>query len=162
MHILPPKQYFAGLYRIPTAAVALIRNTSDEFLVLKRSYAPGYGVPGGMVEEHESPRDASIRETFEETGLIVKPGALCAVAHYDSDNAEYKNEQITFIFDAGVIDDAQIAKIRLSEEHTEFSFIAPEAADQYFGIEAADRFRRFAEACRSSTCIYLDHQELPK
>jgi ADP-ribose pyrophosphatase YjhB (NUDIX family) len=52
---------------------------SGEVMLIRRGIAPGLGQwaqPGGFLEIDETVRDAAIRETLEETGLEVEPGAI--------------------------------------------------------------------------------------
>jgi 8-oxo-dGTP diphosphatase len=58
-------------------AMVAILDENQKLLILKRpawvSWAPGkWGFPGGAVEAGETPMDAAIRETKEETTLDVK------------------------------------------------------------------------------------------
>jgi 8-oxo-dGTP diphosphatase len=53
--------------------VALVR-------VTKPGMAPWLDLPGGALEEGESDEEAMVREFGEETGLVVRPGALIARA----------------------------------------------------------------------------------
>lgn len=52
-------------------ARALIRNRSDEYLLVKHSHAPEglWNLPGGKLDPGETPADAVVRETREEVGL---------------------------------------------------------------------------------------------
>lgn len=46
-------------------------------LMVSRPENPNhYGIPGGKVEDNETPRDAAIREVAEETGIKLVPGTL--------------------------------------------------------------------------------------
>jgi len=52
---------------------------SGEVVLLRRGLEPGYGSwaqPGGFLEVDETVTEAAIRETLEETGLIVEPGEI--------------------------------------------------------------------------------------
>ena len=48
-------------------------------MLLRRGIEPAYGAwaqPGGFLEVDETVDEAAIRETLEETGLIVEPGEI--------------------------------------------------------------------------------------
>jgi ADP-ribose pyrophosphatase YjhB (NUDIX family) len=50
-----------------------------EVVLIKRGIEPALGMwaqPGGFLEIDETVRDAAVRETLEETGLEVEPGAI--------------------------------------------------------------------------------------
>jgi ADP-ribose pyrophosphatase YjhB (NUDIX family) len=50
-----------------------------EIVLLRRGIEPGYGSwaqPGGFLEVDETVNQAAIRETFEETGLLIEPGEI--------------------------------------------------------------------------------------
>ena len=53
-----------------SACLAII-NENNEVLMVKAGYKDHWTFPSGIVEEGESPKLAAIRETLEETGLIV-------------------------------------------------------------------------------------------
>lgn len=51
----------------------IIKNELSEYLVLcSKAHNGLWNFPGGKVEINESPKQAAIREVFEETGLIIK------------------------------------------------------------------------------------------
>lgn len=70
------------------AATALVTNGENQILLVLRNRQPGihkWGLPGGFVENGESPAEAAARELKEETGLIASPGKLINVIYQESD-----------------------------------------------------------------------------
>jgi len=67
-------------YVNPRLVVTTLPVTHDGHLVLlRRGLEPGRGAwaqPGGFLEVDETVTEAAIRETLEETGLIVRPGEI--------------------------------------------------------------------------------------
>jgi ADP-ribose pyrophosphatase YjhB (NUDIX family) len=66
-------------YVNPRLVVSTIPVTDDgRVVLLRRGIDPGRGSwaqPGGFLEVDETVAEAAVRETFEETGLVVRPGA---------------------------------------------------------------------------------------
>lgn len=55
---------------------------AGEVVLLRRGIEPGYGAwaqPGGFLEVDETVAEAAVRETLEETGLVVHPGDLVGI-----------------------------------------------------------------------------------
>lgn len=67
-------------YLNPRLVVSTIPVTHDgEVVLIRRGFEPGRGLwaqPGGFLEIDETPTEGAIRETLEETGLVVAPGAI--------------------------------------------------------------------------------------
>lgn len=58
---------------------AIVLDAQGRLLLVRRGRPPAAGtwsVPGGRVEDGESDHEAVVREMREETGLLVRPGAL--------------------------------------------------------------------------------------
>jgi ADP-ribose pyrophosphatase YjhB (NUDIX family) len=66
-------------YRNPQVLVSTVVGVEDRVLLCQRAYAPAahrWGLPGGFLECGETLEEAAARETFEETGVRLSPGAL--------------------------------------------------------------------------------------
>jgi ADP-ribose pyrophosphatase YjhB (NUDIX family) len=64
--------------RVPCAG-AVIHDTAGRLLLIRRGREPGRGLwslPGGRCEPGEDAAAAAVRETGEETGLVVTAGAM--------------------------------------------------------------------------------------
>ncbi|MCG8311118.1 MAG: NUDIX domain-containing protein [Cytophagales bacterium] len=64
-----------------TATLCVLKN-GQKFMLLKRFKPPNKGLytpVGGKLEPHESPLNAAIRETFEETGIDVGHMKFCGL-----------------------------------------------------------------------------------
>ena len=49
----------------------MVMLTDESVLLIKTTYRPYWGFPGGGVNRGETPKDAAIRETREESGVVV-------------------------------------------------------------------------------------------
>ena len=67
-------------YVNPRLVVTTLPVTNDgRLILLRRGIEPGFGAwaqPGGFLEVDESIGEAAVRETREETGLIIRPGEI--------------------------------------------------------------------------------------
>lgn len=61
--------------------VRVLVSTAEGVLLLKRPYPPVWEMPGGGIEAGESPEQAAVRETEEETGLRVELTHLVGTFH---------------------------------------------------------------------------------
>src|SRR4051812_37211449 len=77
---------------VPTAAV-LVFDAEHRVLLARHAESGLWTAPGGMIEPHETPADAAVRETWEETGVLahltrvigVFGGPLCDVTYRNGD-----------------------------------------------------------------------------
>src|SRR5256885_1221656 len=109
--------YIAGLPRILAGANTLFRSQDGRILLVEPNYRQDgtWTLPGGPIEsdEGETPRQAARRETAEEIGLDVTPGALIAV---DWVTGPGRPPLASYLYDGGVLTEAQFAAIRLQAE----------------------------------------------
>jgi ADP-ribose pyrophosphatase YjhB (NUDIX family) len=107
--------YIASLPRILAGAAALFRDGEGRVLLVEPNYRKGWALPGGTIESDrgETPRQAARRETLEEIGLDLEPGRLLAV---DWVPGEARPPIVAYVYDGGVLTEAQFKAIRLQEE----------------------------------------------
>jgi ADP-ribose pyrophosphatase YjhB (NUDIX family) len=93
---------------------------AGELVLLRRGIEPGYGSwaqPGGFLEIDETVRQGAIRETLEETGLLIEPGEI--VGLYSRPQAAV----VVIAFEARIVG----GSIRTSREASEIRSFAPDA-----------------------------------
>ncbi len=62
--------------------LSVVADEGRYLMVRETKHGQRWYLPGGGVEEGESPRDGAIRETLEEAGIQVEPFAFLDVQHY--------------------------------------------------------------------------------
>ncbi|MCH4565412.1 NUDIX hydrolase [Halomonas sp. EGI 63088] len=93
------------------ASAAIIRNSHNGFVIVKPTYRKEWLLPGGAIEEHESPQECCKRECLEELDVSIDLGELLCL--------EYRKatDDFRFIFDGGTLIEG--ADIRFPEEELE-------------------------------------------
>jgi 8-oxo-dGTP diphosphatase len=123
------------------ASGCLFLNEAGQILLVNPVYKPAWEIPGGAVEQGESPRAACRREVAEELGLDISPGAMLAV-DYREPQPGRRGDALRFIFDGGVLRSEQVASIVLSpDELSEYRFVGPASLDEFVIPVLARRLR---------------------
>ena len=92
---------------------------AGEIVLIRRGIEPGKGSwaqPGGFLEVDETVNQAAIRETFEETGLIVEPGEIVGLY------TRLEASVVTIAFEARIVGGTPAPTV----EATEVRAYAPE------------------------------------
>lgn len=96
----------SGLLVIPTVA-AIIRNSEEEILFIRKPDETLWGLPAGAIEPGETPSRAVRREVYEETGLLVNPVGILGVFGGEKYKYEYSNghqvEYLTVVFECSIV-----------------------------------------------------------
>tara|TARA_R110000796_G_scaffold52517_3_gene123742 strand:- start:84 stop:461 length:378 start_codon:yes stop_codon:yes gene_type:complete len=105
-----------------SGAIVVILNKRDEILILKRlpndDWAPNkWALPGGKLEENESPLAAAIRETKEETDLTVSQLKIINLK-LDNPIASYYTRHY-------------IGDVQIDFEHTDWAWVARDDISGY-------------------------------
>ena len=93
---------------------------AGEVVLLRRGFEPGRGSwaqPGGFLEVDETPTEGAVRETLEETGLVVAPGEIIGLY------ARLEAAVVVLVYEAGIIG----GSMRTSPEALDVRPFAPEA-----------------------------------
>ena len=75
-------------------------NDAGEIVLIRRGIEPGLGSwaqPGGFLEVDETVNQAAIRETWEETGLLVEPGEIVGLY------TRLEAAVVTIVFEARIV-----------------------------------------------------------
>lgn len=70
-------------------ASSIVTNEAGELLLIERHDIHTFDVPGGGLEAGELPMEAAVRETFEETGLRVRPLHLLGMYYWPNEPNAY-------------------------------------------------------------------------
>lgn len=113
-------EWLASLNRKISGTGAYLFDENGNILIVKPTYKEGWSVPGGVIEENESPLDCVKREILEELGISLNIKKLL-VLDYRKDP---ELESYQFIFTGETITENQKSQIRLQEsELSEIKFL---------------------------------------
>lgn len=148
-----------GTYEHPAAAhkraaaTMLITDPAGLVLVVKPTYKPLWELPGGLLEEGESPGAAAVREVAEELGLARCPGRLLAVDHVPA--TERRGDALIVVFDGGIVE--QTVPLRLpADELSAHAFVEPDLLGDYLTPLVTRRARAALAARASGVAVYLE------
>jgi 8-oxo-dGTP diphosphatase len=105
--------------RVPIGAVAVVRDAHGDVLLVRQTYHRGgvrWAAPGGWLGHGETPQQAAVRETWEETGLRVTAGRVLGI-----DSGPYG--EISIAFECSVVEDTGFVP---SEETDQLGYFAPD------------------------------------
>ncbi len=149
------EEYYSSLPKKHVGAGVLIFNQNHELLILKPNYKDGWSLPGGGVENDETPKATAIRETKEETGLNLKDLTLVCVEYTSAKGI--KPETLQFAFYAGELDEREIEQITLEkEDHSEFKFVEISVASTLLEERQKRRLAFCIEAIKSKNTAYIE------
>lgn len=151
-------EFYRQLPRKRMAAGVLICNERSEILLVKPIYRKEWLTPGGVIEKGESPRQACARELREELGLDIGIGRLLCLEYVSGD--EVKGDALMFIFDGGILSNAQLERIVLPEEElSTFRFMPLRETEALLPVKAVERVRQAVRALNQGEVVYLEDGE---
>lgn len=96
------------------AAGVVLTRPDGKVLLLQRSDGSGWCFPGGKIDPGETSIEAAVRETFEETGLLLEPQALQPLEVQENDDG--------FTFASFTCQAPAFFPVLCAEEHTGYGW----------------------------------------
>ncbi|MFE2014278.1 NUDIX domain-containing protein [Streptomyces sp. NPDC059491] len=117
---LPPEEYAATLPKASLFGSVFFTDEHERPVQLHAVYSPEHPWqwPGGTSETGERPWETAVRETREETGLVVPGPPRLLAAVFGLPGADWPLATAGFVFDGGVLTGGQIEELVLDpDEH---------------------------------------------
>ncbi|MFC5184108.1 NUDIX domain-containing protein [Actinomadura harenae] len=151
---MPDLAYIASLPRTRGAAAALLLDDLGRIVLVKPTYKEGWFLPGGVIEEGESPLAACERECREELGFTPRlTGLVCVDWGPPRDGVDAVN---IFVF-AGHVSDAELAAITLPpDELSDHTLAAPEKVAELAPAHIARRMGPALRGMAGHRAFYLE------
>jgi 8-oxo-dGTP diphosphatase len=115
-------------------ASSIVTNKAGQLLLIERHDIRTFDVPGGGVEAGELPTEAAVRETWEETGLRVRPSQLIGIYHWPNE----PHAVLSLYFRCELLG----GTMQTSEETPRVGFFAPNALPKRILPMHRQRIRR--------------------
>ncbi|MFF9851081.1 NUDIX domain-containing protein [Streptomyces litmocidini] len=155
---LPPEEYAASLPKATVFGALFFTDMDDRPVQLHAVYSPEHPwqLPGGTAEDGERPWRTAVRETAEETGLLVPGPPRLLAAVFGLPGASWPLATVGFVFDGGRLTDRQIASFALApEEHDEVRILPLEEWRALMPVQDFARLSAVSEARRSGVAAYV-------
>ncbi len=124
-------------------------------LLVDPTYKEPWELPGGTVDEGESPRAACVRELQEELGWTGDLGRLLVVDWLPDLGG--RGDRVLFVFDGGVVDDEFVTRSVLPpDELREARFVDVEHLGNFLGPGVVRRIRQALANAAAGTTSYLE------
>ncbi|GAA3387533.1 NUDIX domain-containing protein [Streptomyces roseoviridis] len=156
---LPPEEYAATLPKATLFGCVFFTDERDRPVQLRSVYSPEHPWQwaGGTAESGERPWETAVRETKEETGIVVPGPPRLLAAVFGLPGAAWPFATAGYVFDGGRLSDRRIAAITLApEEHDEVRVLPLEEWRRLMPARDFDRLSTVMEARRSGVTAYFD------
>ncbi|MEU4347148.1 NUDIX hydrolase [Streptomyces sp. NPDC023838] len=152
-------EHEAKMARPRMAAGALFFNDADQVLLVEPSYKDYRDIPGGYVEQGESPLQACVREVHEELGIKPHIGRLLVVDWAPNPG---EGDKVLYLFDGGRVSAEQRQRITLqADELRGYDFHDAEQLAELTIPRLVRRITAGIQARMDGSTAYLEHGILP-
>ena len=142
------------VFATPKVAAGALFIDADRFLLVRPTYKATWDIPGGYVDQGESPYQACLREVEEELGLAPRLEGLLAVDWAPSDA---EGDKLLFIFLAtrGSFDPQAV--VLEPRELSEWRFVTVEESAPLLNGRLRPRLATAMQAALEGRVAYMDH-----
>lgn len=152
------RSYYESLPKKRMGAGCLFFNERNDVLLVKPTYKPVWEIPGGVVEQDESPKQCCQREVLEEIGLRREIGRLLVIDY--NHRCEAKTESLMFVFEGGTLSESEISAIQLQEDElSTFAFFSQDAFPEAMTKTLQNRVLSAWQQRSKNQAIYLENQQ---
>ncbi len=152
--LLPREDWLKTLPRKRMAAACLLE-LDGKFLIVKPNYRDWWLLPGGGMDELESPLGTMQRELKEELGLEIRPTRLLVVDYRQEPNAKTAaDEKVDFLFYAPLTPAQFNAIVLQADELTGMKLVMATELDSLLSLWQARRVQTGLVALRENRTIY--------
>ncbi len=140
------------------AAGVLFTDDQDRVLMVVPSYKDYLDIPGGYVENGETPYQAAQREVFEELGIKPPIGRLL-VTDWRTDSPEVSaGGKLLLLFDGGTLDTSAISQIEVDgDEILDHRRVGIDHLSQVTILRLVVRIKAALDARHSDSQVYLEN-----
>jgi len=139
-------------------AGCLLFNDNGQVMLVKPTYKPTWEIPGGVVENKESPRQCCQREVSEELGLNRTIGHFLVIDY--NGETDDRTESLMFIFYGGILTSSDIESVQLDhDELTGFRFFDADTLPVEMDDILRNRVLKAWRQIERGNGIYLENQE---
>ena len=136
---------------------SLVALSDGRLLIVKPAYRDGWLLPGGVVDQDESPARACIREAHEELGLHLSLDRLALVDHA-ADPGDGSGGSVHFWFTTAELSPLQVEAIEFpSDELEEYRLVTPEAAVSMLVSRLAGRLEAYINYGDAACTVYTEN-----
>jgi 8-oxo-dGTP diphosphatase len=133
-----------------SSAGVLLEDRTGHLLIVKANYKDYWTIPGGVIDENETPRQAAVREVAEEIGLTIKADDLSFSSVIDRISDSAQTYQFIFMLKTPVENKAFTLQ---QSEIDEVAFVSR--------AQVASGHRRYAKAVQAwanHASGYVEHR----
>jgi 8-oxo-dGTP diphosphatase len=150
--------YHQSLPKKRMSAGCLLFNEEGRILIVNPTYKEPWEIPGGVVEQDESPLQACVREIQEELDLHIQPKRLLCVDY--SPTSDDRSESLSFIFYGDILSTTEISNITLQEkELSEYRFCTPNETFTLLNERVGQRIKQCLSVINTDQTLYLESRD---